>query len=70
MVKTILPQPLTTEQKADIVDNALDQLVGEIAADAAYDAHTAVRAFNAIDQYSREASEQSKARLYDIIKGC
>lgn len=59
---------LTTEQKAERVYDALDQLSAEIAADAAYDAPTAVLAFNAIDRFNREASSESKARLYDIIK--
>lgn len=69
MPKTILPRPLTTEEKAQRMHDALDQLAGEIAADAVYDAPTAIIAFNAIDRFNSEASEQSKARLYDIIKG-
>lgn len=69
MVKIILPQPLTTEQKAQRVHDALDQLAGEIAADAVIDAPTAVLAFNAIDRFNREASPESKARLYDLLKG-
>ena len=69
MVKTILPRPLTTEQKAERVYDALDQLAGEIAADAVLDAPTAVAAFNAIDRFNREASPESKARLYDLLKG-
>lgn len=69
MVKIILPQPLTTEQKARRVERALDQLAGEIAADAVIDAPTAVLAFNAIDRFNLDASPESKARLYDLLKG-
>lgn len=60
---------MTTEQKARRVERALDQLAGEIAADAVLDAPTAVLAFNAIDRFNREASPESKARLYDLLKG-
>ena len=60
---------LTTEQKAQRVHDALDQLAGEIAADAVYDAPTAILAINAIDRFNREASHESKARLYDLLKG-
>lgn len=63
-----MTRPLTTEEKAQRMFDALDQLAGEIAADAVLDAPTAIVAFNTIDKFNREASEQSKARLYDIIK--
>lgn len=60
---------LTLATKAQRMHDALDQLAGEIANSAVYDAPTAVLAFNAIDTFNREASVFSKARFYDIIKG-
>lgn len=69
MAEVTLTRWLTTEEKAQRMHDALDQLAGEIAADAVYDAPTAIVAFNAIDKFNREASPESKARLYDLIKG-
>lgn len=69
MAEVTLTRWLTTEEKAQRMYDALDQLAGEIAADAVLDAPTAIVAFNAIDKFNREASAESKARLYDIIKG-
>ena len=60
---------MTTEQKAQRVYDALQQLAAEIAGDMTYDHPTALIAIGAIDQFNTEASPESKARLYDILKG-
>lgn len=55
--------------KSLAVDSALNQLAAEIAADKRYDDSTALLACSAIINFIRTANDDSKERLYDILKG-
>ena len=61
---------LTVEEKAESIADALDQLAIEIAKDKErYDDVAAVLSCHVIDCFNSGASTESKARLYDIIRG-
>ena len=61
---------MNIEYKAEHIDQALKQLAAEIAGDIkTYDTPTALLAVSAIDSFLRNAPAESKARLFDIVKG-
>ena len=64
-----MTRPLTTEEKAQRMFDALDQLAAKISGDERYDDATALITCSALDTFNREASPESKARLYDLLKG-
>ena len=68
-IKIDMETNMTASDKAKKVDFALDQLAIEISGDRNYDNATAVLACNAIDTFMREAGEQSKALLFNILMG-